>query len=199
MHADRTNRVVISIVGLIALALGVGGLLAAGGVFGHTFQHKRLTDNGLSRYIGDHGVWLWPAIAAVTLILVLLALVWLLRLLFSTDRAGGITVSTPRRHSDDESTAAGRTTLTASAVPQAVTTEIDTYHGVSNAKARILGDPTSPTLAIEVTASRRANLPALIQRIEREAITHARAALERPELPVKLDISVNDKTVARTS
>ena len=199
MHADRINRLVISLIGLIALVLGIGGLLAAAGVFGHIFQHRRLVDNGFSRYVGDHGVWLWPAIAAVTFILVLLALLWLLRLLFSTDRAGGITVATRRRDKQDEDTVSGKTTMTANALPQAVTTEIETYHGVSNAKARIIGDPTTPTLAIEITASRRANLPALIQRIEGEAIAHARQALEQPDLPVKLDIGVNNKNVSRTN
>ncbi len=62
MHADRTNRFMLSLIGLLALVLGVGGLLAAGGVFGHTFQHEQLVANGFSHYFGRHGVWLWPAI-----------------------------------------------------------------------------------------------------------------------------------------
>ena len=90
MHADRINRFKLSLIGLITLALGTGGLLAAGGVFGHRFQHEQITANPFSRYVGNHGVWLWPAIAAVTLVLVVLALLWLLRLLFSTGRTHGI-------------------------------------------------------------------------------------------------------------
>ena len=197
MHADRTNRFMISLIGLMALALGVGGLLAAGGVFGHHFQHQQLTANRFSRYVGHHGVWLWPAIAAVTFVLVLLALRWLLRLLFSTDRAGGVTITTTGKKREDGQTA-GQTTMTPAALVQAVTTEIQTYHGVTGAKGRILGDPHQPTLAIEVTASRRAELRPLIERIETQAISHARTALEQPDLPVKLDIAFNDKSVSRT-
>jgi hypothetical protein len=197
MHADRTNRFMLGLIGLIALALGVGGLLAAGGVFGHHFQHRQLTSNAFARYVGNHGVWLWPAIAAVTLVLVLFALLWLLRLLFSTDRANGISIGKAGKKREDGQTA-GRTTMTATALSQAVTAEIGTYHGVTNTKARMLGDPHHPTLAIEVTASRRAELRPLIERIESQAIAHARTALEQPNLPVKLDIAINDKTVSRT-
>lgn len=197
MHADRTNRFILGLIGLIAVALGVSGLLAAAGVFGHRFQHKQLVANGFSRYVGRHGVWLWPAIAAVTLIIVLLALLWLLRLLFSTDRTNEVTIATPGKKRPEGQTA-GRTTMTAIALSQAVTTEIGAYHGVINAKARILGNPHDPTLAIEVNASRRTELRPLIERIENQAITHARAAVEDPELPVKLDISITDKAVSRT-
>ena len=200
MHADRTNRVVITLVGAIAVALGVGGLLAAAGVFGNRFQHRQLVDNGFSRYVGKHGVWLWPAIAAVTLVLVLLALIWLLRLLFSTDRSSGIAISTaPTDKENIDDRAGGRTSMTATALAQAVTDEIETYHGVTGAKARILGGPANPTLAIEVTASRRAELAPLVNRIEQQAITHARQSLAKPRLPVKLDIAVTDKNISRTS
>jgi hypothetical protein len=198
MHADRANRIVLSLVGLIAFAIGLGGLLAAGGVFGHTFQHQYLVDNDFSRYVGKHGNWLWPAIAAVALVIVLLALAWLLRLLFTTDRSNAITVITPPRDKASTEAAAGRTTMKSAALTQAVTAEIDSYHGVTSSKARVTGDAAEPTLVLEVTASRRAELPALIERIEQQAITRARRALEKPELPVKLDITITDKAVART-
>jgi uncharacterized membrane protein len=199
VHADRINRFMLSLIGLIALALGVGGILAAAGVFGHHFQHQQLFANPFSRYVGHHGVWLWPAIAAVTLILVLLALRWLLRLLFSTDRAGGITLGGGTGRTREPGQTAGQTTMTATALAQAVTTEINGYHGVTGVKARILGDPHHPTLAIEVTSSRRAELRPLIERIETQAITHARTALEQPDLPVKLDLAINNKPVSRTN
>jgi hypothetical protein len=187
MHADRANRVLLTFIGLLALGLGTAGLLAAGGVFGHTFQHRRLLDNQFSTYFSDHGEWLWPAIAAVAFVIMLLCLIWLLRLLFSTDRVGDITVPTSMENQT------GRTTLRPSALTQAVSQEIETYHGVRSARARVLGDPLEPTLAIDVTANLRADLPALVQRIEREALTHARQALDRPDLPVKLGITVTEK------
>jgi hypothetical protein len=213
MHADRTNRVVLALVGLIAVAIGAGGLLAAGGVFGQRFAHRLVTDNQFVRYFADHGDWLWPAIAGAAFVIMLLSLVWLLRLLFSTDRAGDIALPSAHpskreshlhRHHDASTAtprdhATGQTNVSASALAQAVAQEIETYHGVIGARARVLGEAGGPSLAIDVKASRRADLAALVQRIEREAIVHARDALERSSLPVKLDIAVTEKGVARTN
>jgi uncharacterized membrane protein len=197
MHADRTNRVVLIFVGLIGVAVGIGGLLAAGGVFGSNFQHKQLVANGFSRYVGQHGTWLWPAIAVVTLVVVLLSVLWLFRLLFATDRTRNVSFLASRAETDKGGRAAGRTTMAASALVQAVAQEIETYHGVTGVKARVLGVAADPTLAIEVTASRRVELAGLIQRVEDEAIAHARTAMQREDLPVKLDIEVSDKAVSR--
>ena len=220
MHADRTNRVLLALIGLLALAIGAGGLLISGGVVGKRFSRRLVTDNQFVRYFASHGGWLWPTIAGVAFLILLLTLFWLLRLLFSTDRAGDIALpsahpskreSRAQRLRDHAAGAAGaagaperdhatgRTSVSASALSQAVAQEIDTYHGVLATRARVLGEPAAPSLVIEVKASRRADLPALVLRIEQEAISHAREALESPGLPVKLDIAVTDKGVARAT
>jgi hypothetical protein len=220
MHADRTNRVLLALIGLLALAIGAGGLLISGGVFGKRFSRRLVTDNQFVRYFAMHGGWLWLTIAGVAFLILVLTLFWLLRLLFSTDRAGDIALpsahpskreSRAQRLRDHAAGAAGaagaperdhatgHTSVSASALSQAVAQEIDTYHGVLATRARVLGEPADPSLVIEVKASRRADLPALVLRIEQEAILHARQALESPGLPVKLDIAVTDKGVARTT
>jgi hypothetical protein len=212
MHADRTNRVMLALIGLVAVAIGAGGLLTAGGVFGERFAHRLVTDNQFVRYFSGHGDWLWPTIAGVAFLVLLLLLFWLHRLLFSTDRAGDVALPSAhpsKRESRAERLreraagasgrdhATGRTIVSASALSQAVAQEIDAYHGVLTTRARVLGEPADPSLVIEVKASRRADLPALVRRIQEEAIPHVREALESPGLPVKLDIAVTDKGVAR--
>jgi hypothetical protein len=196
MHADRTNRFSLTLIGVLAIALGVGGLLAAAGVFGHAFQGRFLVDNGFSRYVGHHGKWVWPAIAGVAFVVTLLALVWLARLLFSTDRAGGDLRLTPPRRKDDNRR--GTTRMAPSALVNAVTEEISDYHGVTGARGRILGEAARPTLAVDISASRRADLPELIQRIQREAIAHARTALDKPDMRAIVNVTINDKSVSRT-
>jgi hypothetical protein len=208
MHADRTNRVLLALIGLLAVALGTGGLLLSGGVFGDQYAHHRVIDNQFVRYFDREGDWLWPSIAGAAFVIMLLALFWLLRLLFSSDRAGDIALPSAhpsKRESHAERVrahaagtpardhATGRTNISASALSQAVAQEIETYHGVLAARARVLGEPADPSLAIEVKAIRHADLSALLQRIEHEAIVNARRALESSRLPVKLDITVSDK------
>ena len=199
MHADRTNRVMLTIVGLLAVLIGAGGLLAAYGVFGSRFQHQRLLDNQFARYFSAHGNWLWPAIAGVAFVVMLLSLLWLLRLLFDTDRTGDIMIESSRTVADGQgrSRGRGRTILSSSALTEVVAAEIGAYHGVSGARARVIGDAAHPMLVIDVTVTRKADIPAVIGRIQREAVEHAQAALAPSDLQVKLDISVNDKGAAR--
>ena len=83
-----------------------------------------------------HGDWLWPVAAVAAAILVLLALRWLIALLFSTDRSGDLLIS-PRGQGE-------RTILAGHALTGAVLAEIESYRGVSSARARLLGDPADP-------------------------------------------------------
>ena len=92
MHADRTNRVALTLFGLLLLLAGAAGITASAGVFGAAFSHRTLLANPASTYIGHHGGWLWPAAAAACLLLALACLRWILALLLSTDRARDITV-----------------------------------------------------------------------------------------------------------
>lgn len=190
MHADKTNRAVILLVGFIAAAIGILGLLASFGFFRPSWQHRSLLENRVARYFGEHGTWLWPAIAVGAGLTTLACLYWLYVLLFSTDRAGAL------RMTGDKS--AGRTTLATNALTDALSAEIDSYHGVTRSNARVLGDSASPQLAINAILEEGADLGALRRRIESEAVSHARQALARPELPVQLDLTVSSRRAART-
>src|SRR5690242_7994046 len=92
MHADRTNRLVLALFGLLVLVAGAGGMAASTGVFGAAFSRQTLFDNRASGFIGHHGGWLWPAVAGACLLLALACLRWILVLLASTDRVGDITI-----------------------------------------------------------------------------------------------------------
>jgi hypothetical protein len=185
MHADRTNRAMLILFALLLIAAGVMGALISFGAFGAATQHARLFDNPVGDYFGRQGAWLWPVIAIAAAVLLVLALRWLTVLLFSTDRAGHVRITGDR--------SAGRTTLLATAFTDAVTEELEGYPGVQSAKARLIGDPTSPALIIETTLEQSADLSALRQRIEADAVAHARQVLDNPNLPVTLDLTVTDR------
>ena len=84
----RTNRVIIGVIGLILLAAGVAGLLAAFGVFGSTLEDEAVLSGRVDRFT-ERQDWFWPALAALTGIIALLALWWLIAQL-RTDRLRGI-------------------------------------------------------------------------------------------------------------
>lgn len=191
MHADRTNRTMLLLLALLLIAAGAAAGAASIGAFGTTTRHSPLIDNPAGNFTGTQGGWLWPAAALAALILALLALRWLLALLFSTDRAGDLPI-TPGG-------SAGRTTLAARALTEAVAEEVESYRGVSSARARLLGDPADPKLVVTAVLEETADLAALRQRIEASALAHARSAVGSPSLPAQLDLTVTTKQSSRVS
>ena len=191
MHADRTNRAVLILFALLLIAGGVCAALAGFGAFGAANKYRHLFANPVGAYFGVQGAWLWLVVALAAVLLAALALRWLIVLLFSTDRAGDI------RLTGDRST--GHSTLTPGALTEAVCEEIETYPGVHSAKARIIGDPTTPDLVITATLEHNADLAALRRRIETNAVVHARQALDNPDLPVILDLTVTDRQTREVS
>jgi hypothetical protein len=71
----------------------------------------------------------------------------------------------------------------------ALASEISSYHGVQDAKGRVIGEGSDPELVLIVTTGASADLAVLRRRIEGEAIAHARHALGQPSLPVRLDLA----------
>jgi len=180
MHADRTNRIALALFGLLVLVAGAAGMAASTGVFGAAFSRRTLFDNQAGSYIGDHGGWLWPAVAGACLLLALACLRWILALLASTDRAGDITIP--------GGTHQGTTIVQPAALTGALTREISAYHGVDAAKGRVIGDGRNPEIVLTVTPAPSADLHTLHHRIQAEALFHARQALGKPSLPIQLDL-----------
>jgi hypothetical protein len=181
MHADRTNRVMLTLSGLLLIAAGGAAMAASTGVFGAPFSRRALLANRASAYFGHHGGWLWPAIAVACLPIALACLRWMLALLASSDRAGDIIVGT----STDE----GTTILRPAALIDALTREVSAYHGVDSARGRVIGDGRDPELVLTVITAPAADLRALHHRIEAEAFAHARQATGDPSLPIQLDLA----------
>jgi hypothetical protein len=181
MHADRTNRVMMTLFGLLLLAAGAAAMAASTGVFGTTFSGQAPLANGVSAYFGNHGGWLWPAIAGGCVLIALACLRWMPALPASTDRAGDIIIG----GSADE----GTTVLQPAALVDALTGEVSAYHGVDSAKGRIIGDGRDPEVVLTVITSPAADLQALHRRIEAEAFAHARRATGNPCLPIQLDLA----------
>jgi hypothetical protein len=181
MRADRTNRFALTVLGVLLLLAGAAAMAASAGEFGTAFSRRTLFANRVGGYVGQHGSWVWPAAAGAGLILALLMLRWLTALLIGTDRAGDIIVP----DGDDQ----GTTIIRPAALTSALTREISSYHGVEAAKGRVVGDGGNPELVLTVTTAASADLHALHQRIEAEAIAHARQALGLPSLPVRLDLA----------
>jgi hypothetical protein len=190
MHADRANRFLLALLGLLLLAAGTTALLAGTDVFGRTVDRRGLLDNPVTGFVGDN-TWFWPVAAVAAVVVALLALRWLITVLTPAPRAGNIAIAGDR--------SAGRTTLSAGALDDALTTEIETYRGVHTARARVYGDPGNPRLDVTIGLDQDADLTALRHRVETEALAHARQVLDDPDLPIGLEFTVTRHHTARVA
>jgi hypothetical protein len=191
MHADRTNRTMMLLLALLLIAAGLDAGAASIGAYGPATQHSLLMANPTGKFIGAHGDWLWPVAAVAGLIVALLALRWLIALLLSTDRSGDLLISSGGQ--------AGQTILASGALTDAVVEEIESYRGVSSARARLLGDPEEPRLVVTAALEESADFTALRQRIETGALSNARHALGQLSLPTQLDLTITTKRSARVA
>lgn len=188
MAIDRANRAVFAILGLLLLAAGIGGTLAGTGGLGHNLARRPLTDNPVTEYIGRHGSWFWPVVLLLALLITVLAARWLAAALLPAPRAGSIRL--PGAGPD-------RTTLASNALTGVVNAGIASYPGVHAVDTDVNGTPAEPHLAITVRLDRDADAAAVRQRIEAEALAHAREALDLPRLPIRLDLTVTNSRGAR--
>jgi hypothetical protein len=191
MKLDKGNRIGLLIVGLLLTAAGVAAILAYSGAFGTVTSDRAIADNPVSRYVGTNGSWLWPVAAVIALIVLALAVWWLLRNIFSTDRIR--TLILPGSRASEHSTVAG------AAVAGAVRDEIDHYRGVQASKVRLTGGPKQPQLAVGVRTDADADLLVLCDRVQHDALAHARQALDRPDLPVRLDLELSRQRLSRVA
>lgn len=182
MHADRSNRAVLILAALVLVAGGAGVVVLSTGLFATGATGRAISDNVVSRAYLEHGAWLWPVTAAVALVVLLLAVRWLIAILFSTDRVSDHRVAGDESH--------GTTTLAAGALAAALGEEIEGYEGVQSTGVRLVGDASAPRLVIDVTIAADADPDAVRDRIETDAVAHARTAMDQPELPALIDLSV---------
>lgn len=186
--ADRLHRGVLLFIGLVILAAGLGGLFAGTGVLGHAIEHQHLYSSRTSRFVGQHGNWVWPLAAVVSIVIALLALRWL--------KAQGTspktrTVRIPSRLKQ------GRTTVEGGALTSAITREIESYRGVRAAHARLMGDSHTPRLQLSVIVDNTVRLSEMRMRIDAQAIARARAALAPVPLSTVIDYDVSTKAPRR--
>jgi hypothetical protein len=186
-RADTANRIALAALGLL-LIIGAGAGLALGlGAWGPAVADRPVLDPALRDLAGRSG-WLWAAIAAAGLVVAALACRWLVVQL-RTDRVRVLELESDPRTGD--------TTIPASALTDAVATEISGYRGVRRVGARIIGTAAYPRVVLHVDLADRAPIGEVRRRIGDEAIAHLRAALQDPGLPVQLELAVSPLTRGR--
>lgn len=173
----RTNRVGLAVCGLLLLLGGGAGLAAGLGLFGTAVQHRAVLGNA-GAYARTHN-WVWIATGLAGALCVLVAVRWL-AIQLRSNRMRELDLSDDPRH--------GRTTMPARAVTAAIEDEIEHYRGVDGASAHLVTERGRAVLLVDTALDGRIGPAEIRDRIQTEALVHARQALDAPRLPIRMEL-----------
>ncbi len=174
----RLNRSLLAVTGLLLLA-GAATLLSIGcGLLPTLNPHTSLLPTRL--VLPGWAAW----VAAVLAVLVGLAcLRWMAAQTLRRPKTGTWTLTSDPTH--------GTTRMTADTAAAPLTAEIETYPGVHTSSAHLTGPRTQPVLHLVIATEERADIAALRDRIDTEALPRLRQALDLEHLNADLLLRLN--------
>ena len=143
---------------------------------------RMVIDQQVGDFAADNA-WFWPAVAVAAAILGLLSL---RRLFLQTTgtKVGRLHLESDRAH--------GTTAVSAGAVADAVTEEVRGYRGVDRADAEVRGG--APEMVLTAALDGRVPAGAVTARLLDDAVPHTRQALDRPDLPVRVQLRLASRS-----
>jgi hypothetical protein len=176
-RVNATNRTVLVLIGLVLLAVGVGGLLLSLDLIaGGTGLWPVVPDLVVGFVIGTS--WLPWAVAAAAVVVALLGLWWLLAQ-FRVDWPTQLDLTGDRTD--------GTTTLAAGALTDAVEDDAASIRGVTGASASLRSQPTR-RLDLTVDLAAFADLGEVRRRLEQQTATRTRQVIDQPNLPIWIEL-----------
>lgn len=187
----RGNRVGLIIVALLLALAGAAIITVHLGVFGKTAAQTKLYPQPAARWVTGHD-WIFWIAAVLAVIVALIALRWLVVQL-RTDRVHRLVMDT-EQNTDPGS---GRTSLAAGAITAVITGDAEAITGVRNANASLSGPRDAPELWLKVTVDDNADTGAIRTLLLDNVLADARTALEMPQMPTYLTLTVSSRSTSR--
>lgn len=179
--ADRRNRVGLILLGLTLGGVGVYGLVRGWGAFGDAASSESVLVESWRRFVDRNEGLFWLAAAVASLLLAALGVQWL------RAQLGG---ATPREVELTHRGDGGTTVVRAAGAAHALAEDIERYHGVTRASARLTGDGAAPEIDLRVEVEDTCRLPSLRARIEQEALDRFQRALELDNIDANMEFRV---------
>jgi len=187
-RADRLNRVVLSLLGLLLLLVGLAGLLPGSGLLGDDIAGRPVLHPDTAGFVGRNDAWLWPVIALVAVLLSLLALRWLL-LQLRTDRVDHVDLTTLRRK--------GETHVDAGAITTSLVDAVERCPGVDAASSRLVRLRGREQLLLHVRLADRADIADTRQQLTDGPVRELLQALGENCPPLVVELEPSTKGRAR--
>jgi hypothetical protein len=176
-RVNATNRTVLVLIGLVLVAVGVGGLLLSLNVVGGGIGRGRVVPDPVAGFLTGTP-WLPWAAAAAALVIALLGLWWLLSQ-FRVDWPTQLDLTGDRRD--------GTTALAAGALTDAVEDDAASIRGITAASASLRSQPTR-RLDLTVDLAAYADLGQVRGRLQQQTVTRTRQVIDQPDLPIWIEV-----------
>ncbi len=176
-RADRTNRVVLTGLGVVAIAVGGAGLVLSTTSDGEGAD--RILTSGQTDWLAAHGGLVGVAVLAVAAVVAILAVQWLRRQLVPLPQAADMTLARGP---------AGVSVLRTDALLHAIERDVERSDQVSRARAA-RRTRTPATVELFVQVSDRADLGRVGADIVRQVLPRARRATGRDDLELLVEFS----------
>ncbi len=187
-RADRVNRAVLTVIGLLLLAGGAVGLAYSLGAFGEDRARRHLLSDQVHRFIRHNQTWFWIAVIVGCLILAALAVRWLLFQAKPQPTVGDF--SYPLAEGE------GKTSVSARAVVDAVVADLSGEPGVRKAGARLRQqDPLVIDAWVDYDSA--SYVPAFRQSVQERIVPRLRQSLEVEDATVTLELRLVSGTSSR--
>jgi hypothetical protein len=174
---NATNRTVLVLIGLVLVAVGVGGLLLSLNLIGGDTGPRPVIPDSVAGFATGTS-WLPWAAAAAAVVVALLGLWWLLTQ-FRVDWPTQLDLTGDRPD--------GTTTLAAGALTDAVEDDAASIRGVTGASASLRSQPTR-RLDLTVDLAAFADLGEVRRQLEQQTANRTRQLIDQPNLPIWIEV-----------
>lgn len=173
------NRVGLTIIGLLLFAVGAAALVRGLNLYSRLFgaPHTAVVDQP-ARAFADRNLWFWVALATTMFVIAVVAVCWL---------AAQFRRSTAQAMRWDPDAREGATTLSASALADALRKDLSGSPYIRGSRAKFIGTPADPRVVLAVTVDPNAD-PEVARSGISEALCRLRRAVEAEHLPAVVHI-----------
>lgn len=198
----RGNRVGLTVTGLVLVIAGAALFAAYRSYYGGVDTAKYpIYPASARRFVHQQGGWLWPVVAAVSIVVGLVFLRWLL-VQARIDRVRTLVVDSDAEREiagpNGAPNGVGRTRMPATAITDVVEDDLVGLRGVRRASATVSGHTDAPELWLRVVTEANADVGRIRADIVDTVVPDVRTCLEAPEMPAYLTLQVSRHESART-
>lgn len=175
------ERGVVTLVGLLLLAAGAAALLVGSGWLGTYRAQRPVLDPLVGRWLREQPQWATAVAAVLGVLLLVLGVWWVSRAARREAR--------PDVRWDVEQ--AGTTTVTASAITEAVRADAESVTGVTRARVRMAGSHRRPSLQLTLSLQEGTHVRHVWEELEAKVLSRAREALETEVVPTAIRLKLD--------